>query len=271
VGKASSAKKVARVAKSGKGAKVRSGQGQVFYTALAIVAVLGLALIVYARQSGESTRVASPPTLSDHWHSAYGVYVCGDGFLPPVTVQDDPVGIHSHADGLIHIHPFSSEATGSNAKLGVFLDATGIKLSSDKLELPNDGGTWETPFDCPDGGTVNTMRVAYWANANDTGDPIIYTSEFDDIRFTQDGGAYIIAAVPDDFDFAGLNAQLPSIAALAAPVDVAASDTPAPTDPTATTVEGETTTTAPGATAPTTTAPAASEPATTAAPTTTSG
>ena len=74
MGKASSAKKVARVAKAGKGSKVRTSQGQVFYVSLAIVAVLGLALIVFARQSGNENRVASPPTLSDHWHEAYGFY-----------------------------------------------------------------------------------------------------------------------------------------------------------------------------------------------------
>jgi hypothetical protein len=269
VGKASSAKKVARVAKSGKGSKVRSGQGQVFYISIAVVAVLGLALIVFARQSGRDTRVASPPTLSDHWHEAYGVYVCGDGFLPPITVQDDPIGIHSHADGLIHIHPFSSEATGANAKLGVFLEATGTELSNSKLELPNDGGTWETGYECPDGQTVNSLRVAYWPNSAATGDPTIYTSDFDNIRFTQDGGVYVIAVVPDDFDFEGLAQQLPSLSQLAAPVDV--------TDPTVTSVPGGTTvpgtTTVPGATtAPgATTVPAGSADPTTTAPPTTTG
>jgi hypothetical protein len=258
VGKASSAKKVARVAKSGKGGKVRSGQGQVFYLSLAIVAVLGLALIVFARQSGKDTRVASPPTLSDHWHSAFGVYVCGAGFQPPVTVQDDPLGIHTHADGLIHIHPFSSEATGSNAKMGVFFEATGINMSNDELELPNDGGTWETGYECPDGGTVDSLRVAYWADATSTGGPdAIYTSDFDNIRFTENGGVYIVAVVPDDFDFTGLNSQLPSVAQLANPVDV--------TNPSVTSVPGGTTipgTTVPGAA--TTVAGATGEPATTA-------
>ena len=58
MGKASSAKKVARVAKAGKGTKVRSSQGQIFYLSLAVVAILGVALVLIARQSGKSNRVA---------------------------------------------------------------------------------------------------------------------------------------------------------------------------------------------------------------------
>lgn len=48
------------------------------------------------------------PGLADHWHSAYSIYVC-DEISPWVYFDDsgqDTTGIHSHGDGLIHIHPF---------------------------------------------------------------------------------------------------------------------------------------------------------------------
>ena len=270
MGKASSAKKVAKVAQAGKGSKVRSGQGQVFYLAIGVVAILGLALIIFARQSGNENRVAQPPTLTDHWHEAYGVYVCGKGFLPNITNQADPLGIHTHGDGLIHIHPVSSEATGSNAKLGVFFNATGIDMSDSKLALPEDLGTYETGYDCGDGKKADNLRVAVFDPASSTGDPTIYTSGFDNIRFTGQDQAYIIAVVPDDFDMKGLNSQLASIALLANPGDLTPTSVPGETTVPASTVPGATSlpggTTVPGAdttAAPTTAAPAA---ATTAAP-----
>ena len=68
------------------------------------------------------------PTLDDHWHAAFAIYACGD-FLAAEN-PNDPLGIHTHGDGLIHIHPFEEEAAGENATLGVFLDAAGVDVDS---------------------------------------------------------------------------------------------------------------------------------------------
>ena len=77
-----------------------------------------------------------PPTVADHWHAAYGIYIC-DEFLPPLANNGrDPDGIHSHGDGLIHVHPFSRKATGDRAVLGVFEAAIGITLDSREIRLP---------------------------------------------------------------------------------------------------------------------------------------
>ncbi|MGH2684811.1 MAG: hypothetical protein ACRDJP_05015 [Actinomycetota bacterium] len=68
------------------------------------------------------------PEVGDHWHAAFGIFACGE-FLTPQN-PNDPLGIHTHADGLIHIHPFEEEAAGENATLGKFFDAAGVDVDS---------------------------------------------------------------------------------------------------------------------------------------------
>ena len=63
----------------------------------------------------------------DHWHAAFGANVCGEWLSNPQTFEtaaDNPnvrVGIHTHGDGFIHIHPFTKSEGGDNATLGRFL------------------------------------------------------------------------------------------------------------------------------------------------------
>ena len=122
MGKASSSKKVARAARAGGRRKVRGQRGLVFPVAIVLVAALGLALIFYARNENQASAATAPIANQDHWHTAYGVYIC-DKFItafPHGLDQNaaDPLGIHSHGDGVIHIHPFSSTTSGKNATLG---------------------------------------------------------------------------------------------------------------------------------------------------------
>jgi hypothetical protein len=138
VGKASSSKKVARLAQKGKGRKVRFQGGTLFPALVVGLAVAGTALIIYSRES--IPNLNTPPTVEDHWHASYGFYAC-DEWLPNLAGNKEEqstdgqlvnnkfrrTGIHSHEDGVIHWHPFSSESTGRNAKFGVFLDVYGIR------------------------------------------------------------------------------------------------------------------------------------------------
>jgi peptidylprolyl isomerase len=79
--------------------------------------------------------------LQDHWHVAYGVFGCTK-YLDPIDSNNDPVGIHTHADGIIHVHPFpksatgQEEATGARAVLGVFFDAVSLKVSAKQISMP---------------------------------------------------------------------------------------------------------------------------------------
>ena len=83
MGKASSSKKVARAARAG-GRGARSGQRRsiLFPATVTIICVLGVSLIIYARAQDEAE--ALEPGLTDHWHAAYGINICGT-FEPPFT------------------------------------------------------------------------------------------------------------------------------------------------------------------------------------------
>jgi peptidylprolyl isomerase len=72
-----------------------------------------------------------PVANRDHWHAAYGVFDC-EKYVPSIDGSEfpDPDGIHTHADGLIHIHPFTQRASGANATLDRFLEVTGIQVTA---------------------------------------------------------------------------------------------------------------------------------------------
>ena len=140
MGRASSSKKVARAASTGGGRTARGARPIAWYAAIALVVVLGVAGIVFSRSERRQELAAgansTPPVANkDHWHAAYGVYLC-DEFAPAITDERDPKGIHTHGDGIIHIHPFVRSSSGKNATLKVFADATGMDLSDDQLQLP---------------------------------------------------------------------------------------------------------------------------------------
>ena len=96
---------------------------------LAALILVGL-LAACSGDDGEDESLPEPegPEVGDHWHAAFAIFACGD-FLA-VQEPNDPLGIHTHSDGLIHIHPFEEEAAGENATLGVFFDAAGVDVDS---------------------------------------------------------------------------------------------------------------------------------------------
>src|SRR5437763_1770591 len=151
MGKASSAKKVARAARAGGTRRSGRRRPMGFPVAIGAVLVLGLVLVLFARDRRNAN--AFPRANTDHVHSAYDTYVCiqdtnagstgsttttapGDTstttaptdsttttaptsttvaapgdvpgqYLAPFTdASQDVLGIHTHGDGLIHIHPF---------------------------------------------------------------------------------------------------------------------------------------------------------------------
>jgi hypothetical protein len=225
----SSTKKAAKLAKSGQGKKVRFQGGTLFPMVVTIVIVLGLLLVVYARQSRPSVDASGAPQQSDHWHHAYGFYLCdtwvkleGNAEEPGTDnyAQYSRTGIHSHDDGLIHWHPFSSASVGSNARLGVFLDTYGVTLTNDKLTFPEsqrasleqqlagqeppreDVLVWEDGDTCTVDGSEKSaeLKVVVWNNFTDTDDGTTYIADFDNIRLDRDQMVVAIAFVPDGTD-----------------------------------------------------------------------
>ncbi len=215
----SSAKKVAKLAQRGKGKKVRFQGGTLFPAVVVGVLVVGLLVIVYARQSRPDPG-SFPPQVGDHWHAAFGIYAC-DTWLPKfVGAQEETVvdsqgnesltnrlyaatGVHSHDDGVIHYHPFSTRSVGKRARLGVYLDVYGVELSEDRLALPEEQGG--DVFDVDDyrcNGEEVDIKVVAWDNFADTGAGKNYITDLTDVPLTRDGMVFVIAVVPPGTDVA---------------------------------------------------------------------
>ena len=219
----SSTKRAARLAHKGKGQKVRFQGGTLFPMLVAVVLVLGFALVIYSRQSRPAAD-ASPPTIDDHWHVAYGFYLCdtwyqlsGDleerddsGF---VNTEFARTGVHSHDDGLMHWHAFSSAATGGNATLGLFLNNYGVELSNSELLFPEDQRAtlpYEQETGLFDGGETECeidgdtdkgdLKVITWESFSDTDSGTTFIADFDNIRIRDDGMVISIAFVPSGTD-----------------------------------------------------------------------
>jgi len=205
----SSTRRAARLAQKGKGKRVRFQGGTLFPLVVAIVLVVGMLLVVYSRQSIPEAD-ASPPTVDDHWHAANGYLICdADGWKPPLSgVKEEQgtsgfqeyqaTGVHSHDDGVMHWHPFTSRAVGRNAQLGVFHEVYGIELDDDSLRFPDDqGGEEYIEGETKCGEEDAELQVVVWNNFSDTDDGTTYISDFDDIRLTDDGMVFAIAFVPD--------------------------------------------------------------------------
>ncbi|MEO6651226.1 MAG: hypothetical protein ABIP17_01040 [Ilumatobacteraceae bacterium] len=220
-----STKKAARLAQKGKGKKVRFQGGTIFPLAVAATLILGLALIVYSRQSLPAAD-ASEPTIDQHWHAAYGFYLC-DGWVEldgALEEQDSRgqftnlnflrTGIHSHDDGVIHWHPINSQGVGRNAVLGVFLDTYDVDLQNNSLTFPsqvsvgpNPEFAAQAPSDILDeyiegetqcNGEDAEVSVKAWGSFTDTDGGTRYIAEMNDVHLDNDGMVFAIYFTPPD-------------------------------------------------------------------------
>src|SRR5215207_100220 len=161
MGKASSAKKVARAARTGGGRTRRGTTSWVWPGLMAAVVVLGTAGIVYSRDQRQPDNsrpfAAVAGRAADHWHSAIGFYICGS-FVPDLPEGDDPLGIHGHGDNIVHIHPFGATSAGKRATLDIYFDTVGADISDDKIELPGQD-TKRNGDKCEDGAGVIQTKV----------------------------------------------------------------------------------------------------------------
>jgi hypothetical protein len=259
MGKASSSKKVARAARAG--GRVSSGQPRslLFPGVLALIIVLGVSLVVYARNDRNQEDIGGTPQLEDHIHQAFGVNVCGE-WKTDIPEFESPVGIHTHGDGVLHVHPFSQLGVGSNATLGRFIeDASedgGLDISLSDSKLVYLGETIEEGTTECEGVTDPVLRLAYWESVQDEASaPEVTTGDFTDRRLSENGAGITIFFGDADADIpkppAGSN--LAALGAADGPSSLEDPETAQTT--TSTTVAGSTTTTAAGGTTTTTAAP----------------
>jgi hypothetical protein len=139
------------------------------------------------------------PTIDDHWHVAYGFNLCGEwsqlegnleGVGPDGELLSDGyalTGLHSHDDGVIHIHPFTALGTGAKVTLGRFLSLYRVEVTDNKISFSN--GQLMNLLSCDMLG--KQLVVVVWPDANDPTDRIILTSGFAGIPL-RDGAAITI-------------------------------------------------------------------------------
>lgn len=229
---------------------------------MAIIIVLGLVLVAYARQSAPDTN--EPPTINDHWHVSYGFYAC-DQFIDDLkgTLEDEPIdpnylkyGVHSHEDGVIHWHP-QALATGRRAKLGIFFDSYNLKVSPDGIEFPlaqNDGKSYAVGTDkCKDdsGKEVDAqVQVVVWDSYDKPEASRKFIADFDNIRIDKDQMAVTIAYIAPgtEIPLPPSAANLPELGAIDAGPATTIAGTATTIAGTATTVAGSATTVAGSAT-----------------------
>jgi hypothetical protein len=111
----------------------------------------------------------APRAGIDHWHMAYGLYVC-DRYLAPIRGGGDQNGIHSHGDGVVHVEALDPSSSGSNAVFRRFEEAEGLRVTSSSVRFLD--GTVPVEASVSDGCDGRPAEVATFVDGKRTkGDP----------------------------------------------------------------------------------------------------
>lgn len=175
----------------------QSGPG-LFVGALVLILVAGLAGTVFFALNRESNIGVAPEANLDHWHMAFSIHECGADL--PVTNQfEAPAGVHTHGDGLLHVHPFNPGVAGNNATLGAYFEAYDAKLTDSSFTpgfADNFRGELSEAEGC--GGEEAVLQLGVWRNAFDeTAEPEIITENIADFTFESAGMAITLALLPE--------------------------------------------------------------------------
>jgi hypothetical protein len=166
----------------------RRSSSMVWNVVIGVIVLLGIGGIIYSRTGSAE----GAPEIGDHWHARLAVNNCGQfvGPLPEFEQRADDqsirAGIHTHGDGFVHIHPFTSDEAGDDATIGTFLEFAGFDTSDDSLDLWD--GVVRSNGDLCDDGRPGTVRFAVNGEEKD-GDPSDYKPK--------DGDQIVIAFLPE--------------------------------------------------------------------------
>ncbi len=174
--------------------KARRSGSMVWGAVLTVVVVLGVGGIVLARAGRQAGADVAPKantgqddTEFDHWHAFLGADVCG-AWMPNAPEfekqagSEVQAGLHSHGDGLMHIHPWSNAESGNNATVGRYIEYGGWKLSDDSMTLW-DGKELKNGDKCESGEFQGQEAFVVWSvnGKMKTGDPADYKPDDRDI------------------------------------------------------------------------------------------
>ena len=92
----------------------------------------------------------------DHWHASYAIFI-GDKRQPDIPTFE--AGVHTHGDGLIHIHPFQSSEEGAGASLQNFFKYGGSDLTDAILRIPGTTVTYHQDDPVPGDGRPGQIYI----------------------------------------------------------------------------------------------------------------
>jgi len=180
----STGKWVQRAATTGGGRTYRGQMPVNWYASLAVIIIVGLALVGLSRYqlTHHSASSSGPPTTSQTWYAGLGIDTCGtiQPNLPANTAKSKK-GLTANGNGVVTITPSDPSESGANATLGKFVSGyKGLVLSNSTLQYP--GKTAYTngdvcPKGSPDAGKPGVVIVYSWPNftakqgAETPGDP----------------------------------------------------------------------------------------------------
>jgi len=177
MGKASSAKKVARVARSSGAASGPRQRFRLGFGALiALILVLGVLLVAWSRASRPGTE---GPDAGEEWTITWGVFVC-DAFVPGVggTATIQPVPDPDNPDQRLSV--------------GAWAPTVDLGVTADAITLP-DGRQLTNGFDC--GGTPAEVSITTWPAGAAADAGLTRSFSLDALQFSGDGEQLTLAVV----------------------------------------------------------------------------
>jgi plastocyanin len=118
-----------------------------------IVVVFGiLGLLFYTRSA------IGAPRIGDHWHATLAMFV-GDEQQPRIGETPVNQGIHTHGDGMIHIHPNVPAGEGGGASLENFFGDQGGTLTGSEWQIPGRREVYRNGDDIDGDGKPEELRI----------------------------------------------------------------------------------------------------------------
>ena len=168
---------VSRVGSSGGGKAYRRSRPVNYYGIVAVIVILGLSSVVYARYAYQHPHkaVVVQPAIGTKWFVSLATEVCGEA-QPFFTSDPTYVGGNIvEANNVLQVDPTVKSEAGKNATLAKFAsEFAGLSISPTKLALPNSVGvatkatTYTNGETCPSTskykGEKGVVKIAYWKN-----------------------------------------------------------------------------------------------------------
>jgi len=162
--------------------------------ALAGIFLAGMLLVAFSWNARDLEALS--PSFDDHWHVSYGIYDCRtESFQPNLPDPQTPnSGMHTHGQGVVHIHPRGSDVTGNNAQLGRFLEAARVEITDSRVTFTDREELSEEGAVC--GGEPAILQVVSFPPGQDT-IPEVRTEDLGSYRFQADQERVVIALAPE--------------------------------------------------------------------------